>query len=79
MADDKKNVPDAGKVDEPTKLGKTEPVIAEPLVHDQPAQAKAETTVVEDVFQPDKVEKQTTIPCMGDHALFLIWSNLNFQ
>ena len=48
MADDKKNIPDAGKVDEPPKPGKVEPVKADPPVQDQPAQAKAESPVLED-------------------------------
>ena len=42
MADDKKNIPDAGKVDDPPKLGKVEPVKADFPVQDQPAPAKAE-------------------------------------
>ena len=49
MADDKKNIPDAGKVDEPPKLGKVEPVKADSPVQDQPAPAKAEAPVTEDV------------------------------
>ena len=48
MADDKKNIPDAGKVDEPPKPGKVEPAKAAPPVQDQPAPAKAEAPVVED-------------------------------
>ncbi len=48
MADDKKNIPDAGKVDEPPKPGKVEPVKADFPVQDQPAPAKAEAPVVED-------------------------------
>ena len=47
MADDKKNIPDAGKVDEPPKLGKVEPVKADFPVQDQPAPAKADASVVE--------------------------------
>lgn len=47
MADDKKNIPDAGKVDEPPKPGKVEPVKADPPVQDQPAPAKADASVVE--------------------------------
>lgn len=47
MADDKKNIPDAGKVDNPPEPGKVEPAKAAPPVQDQPAQAKVETTVVE--------------------------------
>ena len=47
MADDKKNIPDAGKVDEPPKLGKVEPVKADSPVQDQPAPAKADASVVE--------------------------------
>ena len=46
MADDKKNIPDAGKVDEPPKLGKVEPVKADSPVQDQPAPAKADASVV---------------------------------
>ena len=47
MADDKKNIPDAGKVDQPPKSGKVEPVKADSPVQDQPAPAKAEAPVVE--------------------------------
>ena len=47
MADDKKNIPDAGKVDESPKPGKVEPVKADPPVQDQPAPAKADASVVE--------------------------------
>lgn len=101
MADDKKNIPDAGKVDEPPRPGKVESVKADSSVQDQPSPAKAEAPVVEDVPkvvtppaaeqpaladkevskdkgapapskegvpQPDKDEKQTTIPGMGDPA-----------
>ena len=49
MADDKKSIPDAGKVDEPPKPGKVEPVKAGSPVQDQPAPAKAEAPVTEDV------------------------------
>ena len=49
MADDKKNIPDAGKVDEPPRPGKVESVRADSPVQDQPAPAKAEAPVVEDV------------------------------
>ena len=42
MADDKKNIPDAGKVDEPSKPGKVEPAKAAPPVQVQSAPAKAE-------------------------------------
>ena len=51
MADDKKNIPDAGKVDEPPKPGKVEPVKADPPVQDQPAPAKADASVVEGAFK----------------------------
>ena len=44
MADDKKNIPDAGKIDNPPELGKVEQ--AAPPVQDQPAPAKAEAPVV---------------------------------
>ena len=47
MADDKKNIPDAGKVDEHPKPGKVEPVKADPPVQDQPAPAKADASMVE--------------------------------
>ena len=47
MADDKKNISDAGKVDEPPNPGKVEPVKAAPPVQDQPAPAKADASVVE--------------------------------
>ena len=48
MADDKKNIPDAGKVDEPPKPGKVDPAKAAPPVQDQPAPVKAESPVIED-------------------------------
>lgn len=48
MADDKKNIPDAGKVDESPKLGKIEPAKADPPVQDRPAPAKEEAPVIED-------------------------------
>lgn len=48
MADDKKNIPDAGKVDEPHKPGKVEPAKATPPVQDQPDPTKTEAPVVED-------------------------------
>ena len=47
MADDKKNIPDAGKVDNPPEPGKVEPAKAAPPVQDQPAQAKVDASVVE--------------------------------
>ena len=76
MADDKKNIPDAGKVDEHPKQGKVEPVKADPPVQGQPAPAKAEAPKdkdapapsMEGTPQPGKDEKQTTIPGMGDPA-----------
>lgn len=61
MADDKKNIPDAGKVDEPPKPGKVDPAKAAPPVQDQPAPAKAESTVIEDaskVVAPPTAEQQ---------------------
>ena len=48
MADDKKNIPDAGKVDEPPKPGKVEPVKADSPVQDQPTPARAVAPVTED-------------------------------
>lgn len=48
MADDKKNIPNAGKVDDPPKPGKVEPVKADSPVQDQPAPARAEAPVTED-------------------------------
>ena len=60
MADDKKNIPDAGKVDEHSKPGKVEPVKADPPVQDQPAPAKSEAPVVENaskVVTPPVVEQ----------------------
>ena len=46
MADDKKNIPDTGKVDEPPRPGKTEPIKTAPTVQDQTAPNKAEAPVV---------------------------------
>lgn len=37
MADDKKNIPDAGKADKLPKPGNTEPLKTDPLVQDQPS------------------------------------------
>ena len=48
MADDKKNIPDAGKVDEPPKPGKVEPVKTDIPVQNQPAPANAEAPMIED-------------------------------
>ena len=42
MADDKKSIPDAGKVDNPPTSGKATPAKAAPPAQDQPAPAKAE-------------------------------------
>lgn len=42
MADDKMNITDAGKVDDPPKPGMVEPVKVDSPVQDQPAPAKAE-------------------------------------
>ena len=75
MADDKKNIPDAGKVDNPPEPGKVEPAKAASPVQDQPAPAKAEAPKAKDASAPSKEgsppgkdEKQTTIPGMGDPA-----------
>ena len=74
MADDKKSIPDAGKVDESPKPGKVEPAKTAPPVQDQPTPAKAEAPKEKDAPsmegtpQPGKDEKQTTIPGMGDPA-----------
>ena len=51
MADDKKSIPDTGKVNEPTEAGKVEPAKADPPVQDQPAPAKADASVVEGAFK----------------------------
>ena len=48
MADDKKNIPDAGKVDNPPEPGKVEPAKTTLTVQEQPAPAKAEAPVVEE-------------------------------
>ena len=74
MADDKKNIPDVGKVDEPPKPGKVEPAKATPPVQVQSPPTKAEAPkekdapAKEDASQPGKDEKQTTIPGMGAPA-----------
>lgn len=60
MADDKKNISDAGKVDEPPKPGKVEPVKADFPVQNQSAPAKAEALMTEDaskVVMPPTAEK----------------------
>ena len=73
MSDDKKNIPDAGKVDDSPKLGKVEPAKAVPPAQDQSATAKAEAPKDKDAPAPSKEgtppgkdEKQTSIPGMGD-------------
>ena len=48
MTDDKKSIPDAGKVDEPPKPGKVEPVKTDIPVQNQPAPANAEAPMIED-------------------------------
>ena len=63
MADDKKNIPDAGKVDEPPKPGKVEPAKAAPPVQDQHTPAKAEAPVIEDA------SKVVTPPAAEQSAL----------
>lgn len=47
MADDKKNIPDAGKVNEPAKAENTEPMKADPAMPEQPAPSKPEAPAVE--------------------------------
>lgn len=48
MADDKKNIPDARKVDEPTKAEDTESIKADPSVPEHPSPSKPEAPAVED-------------------------------
>lgn len=48
MADDKKSIPDAGKMDEPHKPGKVEPVKTDTPVQNQPVPANAEAPMIED-------------------------------
>ena len=65
MADDKKNIPDAGKVNEPAKAENTEPMKADPAVPEQPAPSKPETPAVGDAPKaavPPAVEKS---PALG--------------
>lgn len=68
MADDKKNIPNAGKVDDPPKPGKVEPDKVASPVKDQPAPARAEAPVIEDaskVVTPLAAEKpveRKTVP-----------------
>ena len=60
MADDKKNIPDAGKVNEPAKAENTEPMKADPPVPEQAASSKPETPAVEDALKvaaPPEAEK----------------------
>ena len=60
MADDKKNIPNAGKVDDPPKPGKVEPVKADSPVQDQPTPARAGAPATEDaskVVTPLTAEK----------------------
>ena len=59
MADNRKNIPDAGKVDKPPKPGKVEPAKATPSVQDQPArEGAAKSTPPKKAAAPDK-SKQT--------------------
>ena len=51
MADDKKNIPDAGKVNEPAKAENTEPMKADPPVPEQPAPAKTEAPAEEEALK----------------------------
>ena len=63
MADDKKNIPDAGKVNEPAKAENTEPMKADPAMPEQPAPSKPETPAVEDAPKapvPPVAEKAPT-------------------
>ena len=55
MADDKKNIPDAGKVDNPPEPGKVEPAKAAPRAQDQPAPAKTEAPVTEDASNAETI------------------------
>ena len=48
MADDKKNIPEAGKVNELAKAENTEPMKADPPVPEQPSPSKPEAPAVED-------------------------------
>ena len=60
MAADKKNIPNAGKVDEPTKPRKIAPDKANTPVQDQPAPAMVDASVVEGaskVATPPTVEQ----------------------
>ena len=73
MADDKKNILDAGEVDESSKPGKVEPAKAALPVQDQPALAKAEAPMAEGsskVVRPFTAEKPVEgktapAPCSG--------------
>ena len=47
MADDKKNIPDAGKADNPAKAENTEHINADPAMPEQPAPSKPEAPAVE--------------------------------
>ena len=63
MADDKKNIPEAGKVNEPAKAESTDTMKADPAVPKQPAPLKPETPVVEDAPKaavPPAAEKAPT-------------------
>ena len=63
MADDKKNIPDAGKVNEPAKAENTEPMKADPAMPEQPSPSKLEAPAVEDAPKaavPPVAEKAPT-------------------
>lgn len=54
MADDKKNISDARKVDEPPEPGKVESAKAAPPVQDQPASVGKEASKDKDAPAPSK-------------------------
>ena len=65
MADDKKNIPDAGKVNEPAKVENTEPMKEGPAAPEQPSPSKPEEPAVEGapkVAAPPAAEKAPAPP-----------------
>ena len=64
MSDDKKNIPDTGKVDEPLKLGKVEPVKVDSPVQDQPVPTKAvmPTAAKQPVLADKEISKDRSAP-----------------
>lgn len=62
MADDKKNIPDAGKEDNPPKPEKVEPAKTAPPVQDQAAPANAEAPAEADTAKGGNIPGARSSP-----------------